>query len=735
MEYNRAAMPIPNNGDTNLGGNLFETAKITSDKSILQQIPITKNHPSPPQNLTSEDSDLPLPTNDSTTSLLVKQKGVPNYQQPYIYTITDKNEIGISTTNPQKRVRGDNYIYNPVGVHSLLVTAATNSKQITVKPLLSNNTNDSSKSFAFGSKIEMATDNGNEFLDCPIVQGAGLVSIVMKPSNCKLEINSTIGIRQFQPFSQTNTSNDGLYVIELHDNSTWLMKVLSQRGINNIGFENSIVGVNAQNGCLIQFFPMSIAQELGNQINDSFISSLCFGSFANSFNLFSENGSDSMSFEYDIVNYLNSSNNNAEAMIFLLPHHMNIISQGMNNCKTGVMLWSSVYGVMTGFVTRSIKFDFGNNNEDISKYDIFKSSSLLTENMNLFVDNISIIKKILLKDLEGANIAAETDLNSMYFAGKVFNKYAWLLLISNRILNDDDLSKQIFNDLTNALNRFISNKQQLPLVYDQNWKGLISSGSSGEDFGNSYYNDHHFHYGYFVLTFAILADYDFNWFLNNRSYSDLLLRDYCNIDLNDFSFINYRNFNWFSGHSWANGIWPSLDGKDQESSSEDYNSVYAMYLYGSITNNSEMQKIAKFQLNTMKYSNNCYFLYQRNNTNIFRELLPNKVAGIFFQNKIDYATYFGKNTEYIHLIHFIPGTFISKYIRPKKFIQEEWEEKLQGLNLNDNGWNGLLKLNQSMIDPNTVNFFKDANLNKSNLDNGQSQAFSLILSLIWSQNI
>ena len=355
--------------------------------------------------------------------------------------------------------------------------------------------------------------------------------------------------------------------------------------------------------------------------------------------------------------------------------------------------------------------------------------------MNLFVDNISIIKKILLKDLEGANIAAETDLNSMYFAGKVFNKYAWLLLISNRILNDDDLSKQIFNDLTNALNRFISNKQQLPLVYDQNWKGLISSGSSGEDFGNSYYNDHHFHYGYFVLTFAILADYDFNWFLNNRSYSDLLLRDYCNIDLNDFSFINYRNFNWFSGHSWANGIWPSLDGKDQESSSEDYNSVYAMYLYGSITNNSEMQKIAKFQLNTMKYSNNCYFLYQRNNTNIFRELLPNKVAGIFFQNKIDYATYFGKNTEYIHLIHFIPGTFISKYIRPKKFIQEEWEEKLQGLNLNDNGWNGLLKLNQSMIDPNTVNFFKDANLNKSNLDNGQSQAFSLILSLIWSQNI
>lgn len=183
------------------------------------------------------------------------------------------------------------------------------------------------------------------------------------------------------------------------------------------------------------------------------------------------------------------------------------------------------------------------------------------------------------------------------------------------------------------------------------------------------------------------------------------------------------------------GVWPSLDGRDQESSSEDYNSVYAMFLYGSVTKNIKMQQIAKLQLNVMKRSNNKYFLYKDkdfNNEVSINEMKKNKVCGIFFQNKIDYATYFGLNAEYIHMIHFIPGTFITRYIRDNEFVTEEWNQKLQNINIDNNGWNGLLKLNKALISSDTIDFFKNKQFNKNNLDNGQSQTLSLILALLWN---
>lgn len=213
------------------------------------------------------------------------------------------------------------------------------------------------------------------------------------------------------------------------------------------------------------------------------------------------------------------------------------------------------------------------------------------------------------------NLENESNLDSMYFSGKVFNKYAWLLYVSAELLHDHDLSEQLFTKITQCLNRFIQNQQILPLLYDTKWGGIISSGDMSQDFGNSMYNDHHFHYGYFVLTFAILGWYKPDWFSQNKFYSDLLLRDYCNIDDTDDKFVKFRNFSWFEGHSWANGVWPSLDGRDQESSSEDYNSVYAMFLYGSATKNYKMQQIAKLQLNIMKRSNNIYFLYKDKDLN------------------------------------------------------------------------------------------------------------------------
>ncbi len=60
------------------------------------------------------------------------------------------------------------------------------------------------------------------------------------------------------------------------------------------------------------------------------------------------------------------------------------------------------------------------------------------------------------------------------------------------------------------------------------------------DFGNGYYNDHHFHYGYFLTVAAVIAKYDANWLSQHRDYINWFARyvlltagGFCGIDLSE----------------------------------------------------------------------------------------------------------------------------------------------------------------------------------------------------------
>ena len=98
------------------------------------------------------------------------------------------------------------------------------------------------------------------------------------------------------------------------------------------------------------------------------------------------------------------------------------------------------------------------------------------------------------------------------------------------------------------------------------WGGLVSSstyrtGNTGEDFGNTCYNDHHFHYGYHIYTAAVIAHLDPSWIPANKAWVNALVRDVANPTARDPYFPEHRSFDWFSGHSWAHGLFESMDGK------------------------------------------------------------------------------------------------------------------------------------------------------------------------------
>lgn len=71
------------------------------------------------------------------------------------------------------------------------------------------------------------------------------------------------------------------------------------------------------------------------------------------------------------------------------------------------------------------------------------------------------------------------------------------------------------------------------------------------DFGNSYYNDHHYHWGYFIQAGAIIAHLDPSYLPKMRDWVEGLIRDASNPSSLDTSFPQFRYFDWFSGHSWS----------------------------------------------------------------------------------------------------------------------------------------------------------------------------------------
>lgn len=87
------------------------------------------------------------------------------------------------------------------------------------------------------------------------------------------------------------------------------------------------------------------------------------------------------------------------------------------------------------------------------------------------------------------------------------------------------------------------------------------TGDAGVDFGNTYYNDHHFHYGYHILAAATIGQLDPDWAKANRDYVNLLVRDVANPSEDDKFFPQWRSFDWYHGHSWAHGLYAAADGK------------------------------------------------------------------------------------------------------------------------------------------------------------------------------
>ncbi|CAO3587930.1 unnamed protein product [Absidia cylindrospora] len=328
-----------------------------------------------------------------------------------------------------------------------------------------------------------------------------------------------------------------------------------------------------------------------------------------------------------------------------------------------------------------------------------------------------------------------------YFSGKALQKYALLALLINKPdetgLRNPELARMALDKLKFAFAVFLENRQKDPFLYDQTYKGIVarsglpsSMGGTGDinaGFGHSYYNDHHYHQGYFIVSAAIIHYLDPNWRHDEiRTWTEILIRDVNSPGKDDY-FAPYRNWDWFAGHTWAGGIKinGAMDGRDQESVPESVNFYWGMKLWGLATNNPSLVQLADLQLDIMKRTTYEYFWMLDSNKNRHIGLVMNKVVGILFEQKTDYTTYFGRYIEYIHGIQQLPMTpMLADVFRIPQFVQEEWDQRLAAIAPSvKTAWAGVLYLNYALINP------ADAYpmLKRVDLDDGQSRSYSLYL--------
>jgi hypothetical protein len=101
------------------------------------------------------------------------------------------------------------------------------------------------------------------------------------------------------------------------------------------------------------------------------------------------------------------------------------------------------------------------------------------------------------------------------------------------------------------------------------------------DFNLAGFTDVHFHYGYYVMAYSLLASEDAAFRDKYKEIVIQLARDYANWDRNGTDYPWMRNFEPMVGHSYAGGS-SSGGGNNQESSSESIQAWAGMFMLGEV---------------------------------------------------------------------------------------------------------------------------------------------------------
>ncbi|KAG0153267.1 hypothetical protein PDIDSM_5117 [Penicillium digitatum] len=691
------------------------------------------DHPLPNKHANTTD---PIATNKFYAGLFLGSETNATFTQPYSLAWSKGGGslkswgMGVSHIQPHMLAYGPpnnmipgspvQFYINPVGLQHLIFSAAEldQSSIMTVEQ---------PKAFSAHAVIQRSPGSTQQ-ITFPVVQGMGYATAVYNYLQPLIESGVF-----FHKVVNAGSPRPGIfkYQVFLEDDTTWLVYATPFDGKDpmfKLVSKTHLRGPEGFNGTI------QVAKNSAGNSGEKF--------YDNSSGVYPVAGEISGSVTDDVGSYTLSwtkAGKDVEGtplIMFALPHHVQSFDRATQGRITNIQLRTTTKGNSTAVIGESWTMIEQNLPIDIGFAPWSTTNGSVQE---LSAAAQYAILQVAPHELK-QNISDQTDLNSMYYSGKALSKFATLVYTVYQLGNNVDLATDAFQQLKKSFDLFIQNKQQYPLAYDAVWKGVVSTagynGDLNQDFGNTAYNDHHFHYGYF------LAGRDKEWV-------NMLVRDVVSV-ADDPHFPFSRSFDWYNGHSWAKGLFESFDGKDQESTSEDTMFAYAIKMWGQTTGDASMEARGNIMLGILSRSLKNYFLMEDDNVNQPANFIGNRVTGIvstailidnpnstltdqkqLFENKVDHTTYFGASLEFIQGIHMLPLMPHTPFTRRKEFVHQEWqamfaENASTPASKVDGGWRGVLYANLALINPKASwEFFAQPNFNYSWIDGGATRTWYL----------
>lgn len=529
--------------------------------------------------------------------------------------------MSISQINSDQRVYGPpnpaipgkpvEYFVNPLGIQSIVLSAVELGSSTAL-------TTDTLQAFSVNVNLKPQAGASGSIV-FPLLQGMGFVTAVYKDLQPLIQTGVL-----FDTVTAAGSPQAGVYKyqITLKDGKNWLLYAVPADGADP-GFQ--LLSSSMLRGPIAFTGFIQIAKNPDGTVGET-IYDASAGVYATAADI--AGSVDNAVGTYSLT-WAKAGHTANPLLMFALPHHMESFDSTTRTQSTNIQLQTTTKGIATAIMADSWLLVESNLPTDMG----FAPWSPATRSAKSLSTTAQLVIQPVASSEVSQNMAEQTDLDSMYFSGKALSKFAIIVYTISKLTHDPDLATAGLLNLKDAFARFANNSQIYPLVYDTAWKGVVSTGSfvtgdPNQDFGNTYYNDHHFHYGYFIHTAAIIGSLDPDWLAANTNWVNMLVRDAGNPSDQDALFPFSRMFDWYHGHSLAKGLFESADGKDEESSSEDAFFAYAIKMWGRTTGDASMEARGNLMLSILARSLQNYFLLNSTNVNQPANFIENKATGI-----------------------------------------------------------------------------------------------------------
>jgi len=394
---------------------------------------------------------------------------------------------------------------------------------------------------------------------------------------------------------------------------------------------------------------------------------------------------------------------------FALPHHRQTLSS-KSKFDTGLSVVTPLAGTLQAVVGTSWLMTEKLSSLSRSFWDT--SASFTSAQTSAIVAQLAL-------DAPTAPIANQDP----YTFGKLIARLARLALIADQF-GQSDIASSTRSFMKTSLEVALglsgaSPDNQDPLLYDTRYGGVVSTqgvaipgvpwgSGSAADFGNGIYNDHHYHYGYWIYAVAAVVKAEPQWWSSNAQLQNrvlALVRDIANPSDDDPYFTAMRHKDWFMFHSWASGLQPVADGANQESISEAINAYYGVALLGEAIGDGHMSDVGRVLLTTEIRAAQSYWQVLPTDYSIYPPSFAQLgMAAQRYADKATYAVFFECPgvTACTYGINIIPVTPITTQLLPKPWVQATYTFYASANFVSLEQWRAFLIADHAIIDKNAA---------------------------------